>query len=62
MKNTINCLSLSPQLMKKWRLSRCRTFEEKHFASNGAHSDDINRPGLQEYLRFIGELAWWLYG
>lgn len=60
MKNTINCLSLSPQLMKKWRISRRSTFEEKHLTSNGVHTDDRNHHSRQEYLRFLGKLARWL--
>lgn len=57
MKNTINCLSLSPQLMKTWRISRRCAIEKKNLASNGAQNGDINRHGRQEYLHFVGELA-----
>lgn len=53
MKNTINCLSLSPQLKKKWRISRRSTFEEKHLTPNGVHTDDRNHHNRQEYLRFL---------
>lgn len=55
MKNIINCLSLSPRLMKKWRRSRRCTFEEKPLAPNGAHGDDSNLPHRRDCLRFIGE-------
>nr|XP_040016689.1 zinc finger protein 513a isoform X1 [Gasterosteus aculeatus aculeatus] len=53
MKNTINCLSLSPQLMKKWRTSRRCTLEETPFSPNGVYSDDNDHLNRQEYLRFL---------
>lgn len=57
MKNTINCLSLSPQLMKTWRLSQRPAIEKKHLAFNGAQNGYINRPDRREYLNCVGELA-----
>ncbi|XP_036003370.1 zinc finger protein 513-like isoform X2 [Fundulus heteroclitus] len=50
MKNTINCLSLSPQPMKKWRIYRCRVHEEKYTAQFTA--DKKLFPRL-EYLRYL---------
>lgn len=58
MKNTINCLSLSPKLMKKWRISRRCTSEEEHSASDGVFTDNNNSLIRQEYFDFLGKLAW----
>lgn len=44
--------------MKKWRISRRWTFKEKHFPPNGILTDGKNHLSRQEYLRFLGKLAW----
>ncbi|XP_027895995.1 zinc finger protein 513a isoform X1 [Xiphophorus couchianus] len=53
MKNTINCLSLSPQPMKKWRIYRCRVFEEIFFSSNEQFTADKNLSPRLEYLPYL---------
>lgn len=58
MKNTINCLSLSPQLMKKWRISRRCTSEGESSASDGVFTDNNSSLNRQEYFDSLGKLAW----